>query len=141
MYGTYETHWWAKVDDDINCSPEDIAEVLQYSLAAMQYSPSDNEQYNLHYDTTWSLAYALNDVIKSEEYYENPLIQSEISGSGYECNYLLGYKLRGFAPMLMRRYLLVTNFTGLSVSTLPVYNTAWISFKLYNCWILGSDYF
>lgn len=130
------------MDDDIDCSPEDIAEVLQYSLAAVQYSQSDNEQYNLHYDATWSLAYALDNVIKSEEYYDDPPLgtsQSEISGSGSECNNLLGYKLRGFAPTLMRRYLLITNFTGLSVSTLPVYNTAWIS--LYNCWILGSNYF
>ncbi len=121
------------MDDDINCSPEDMAEVLQYSLAAIQYSPSDNDQYNLQYDATWLLAYALDSVLEREDYGDPPwgTSKSEISGSGFECNNLLGYNLRGFAPMLMRRYLLAMNFTGLSVSTLLVYNTALES--LYNC--------
>ena len=108
------------MDDNINCSPRDIAEVLQYSLAAIQHPPSDNERYKLHYDATWMLAYALNNVLMGEEYDVPPwdVSRSEISGSGAECNSLLGYKLRGFAPMLMRRYLLGMNLTGLSVSSL-----------------------
>ena len=110
------------MDDDINCSPEDIAEVLQYSLAATQYHkpPSDNEQYNLHYDATRMLAYALDNVLKREEYDVPPweTSKSEVSGSGSECNRLVDYTSRGFAPLLMRKYLLVMNLTGLSVSSL-----------------------
>ena len=110
------------MDDNIKCSPEDIAGVLQYSLAVIQYHkpPSDNEQYNLHYDATQMLAYALDNVLKREEFDHLPwgTSKSEAIGSGSECNCLADYTLRGFAPMLLRKYLLVMNLTGLSVSTL-----------------------
>ena len=40
MYGSYETNWWATKDDGLvlDCSPEDRAEVLEYSLAALHYA-------------------------------------------------------------------------------------------------------
>lgn len=136
------------MDDDITCSPDDIAEVLQYSLAAVQYPLSDDIQYNLHHDTTWMLAYALDSILKREEYDDLPwdTPESELSGSAgsCECNCLVDYKSRGFAPMLMRRHLLAVNFTGLSVSTKS--NTVWkcMHVCMYARNILGylgSDYF
>lgn len=47
-YGTYEFRWWT-VEDDIltdlglNCSPEDRAEVLEFSLAALHISSSSSD--------------------------------------------------------------------------------------------------
>ena len=40
MYGSYETNWWAAKDDGLvlDCSPEDRAEVLEYSLTALHYA-------------------------------------------------------------------------------------------------------
>ena len=42
-YGTYESQWWtmedeALTDDERKCSPEERAEVLEFSLAALQFS-------------------------------------------------------------------------------------------------------
>ena len=96
------------MDDNTNCTPEDITEVLQYSLAAVQYPPS-----------TWMFAYALDKVLKGEEYnLPWDASRSKASGSGTQGNSLLGYKLRGSVPMLMRMCLLGMNSTGLSVSSL-----------------------
>lgn len=37
-YGSYESQWWAsQMDEPINCSPEDRAEVLQFSFAALHF--------------------------------------------------------------------------------------------------------
>ena len=47
-YGTYESQWWTIEDETfhdvgLNCSPEDRAEVLEFSLAALHVSsPSDS---------------------------------------------------------------------------------------------------
>jgi hypothetical protein len=42
-YGTYESQWWAVEDDEsfikeeLNCSAEDRAKVLEFSLAALHF--------------------------------------------------------------------------------------------------------
>ena len=41
-YGSYGSEWWSVEDDitshnQIKCSPEDRAEVLEYSLAALHF--------------------------------------------------------------------------------------------------------
>ena len=65
-YGSYESQWWTthsnETKDIVGCSPDDIAEVLQFSLAALHFrTPSrDNLFYHSCYDATWTLAYALN---------------------------------------------------------------------------------
>lgn len=107
------------MDDNIHCSPEDLGEMLQYSLAAMHHPSGDDQLYNLHYDATWMLAYALDSVIK----YGNPMwnaSETKVSGSGSEYSCLVDYKSRDFAPMLMKRHLFFTNLTGLSVSSLCI---------------------
>ena len=97
MYGDYEAQWWSIQDDDIedgsiNCSPEERAEVLQYSLAALHFpSPYENasldlmsisstanfvekrrnsyhtefEFYHQCYDAALALAFTLNQTIES----------------------------------------------------------------------------
>lgn len=61
-YGTYETYWWSTYSDSIECSPEDIADVLKYSLAATHFNVLSNESlfYRHCYDATMVLAYVLN---------------------------------------------------------------------------------
>ena len=48
-YGAYESRWWTVEDEmltdldlELNCSPEDRAEVLEFSLAALHISSSDS---------------------------------------------------------------------------------------------------
>ena len=37
-YGSYESQWWAaQMDEEVNCNPQDRAEVLQFSLAALHF--------------------------------------------------------------------------------------------------------
>lgn len=53
MYGDYEVQWWSIQNDDtgdgsVKCSPEERAEVLQYSLAALHFpSPYENASFDL----------------------------------------------------------------------------------------------
>ena len=71
-YGTYESHWWTKGSDDhvenssmIYCSPEDRAEVLQYSFAVSHISKISDVTFNRNkysaycYDAIIALAFAL----------------------------------------------------------------------------------
>jgi hypothetical protein len=38
IYGSYESQWWAsKMDEKVNCRPQDRAEVLQFSFAALHF--------------------------------------------------------------------------------------------------------
>ena len=46
-YGTYETQWWtindeALTDYELKCSPEERAETLEFSLAALHFSSVSN---------------------------------------------------------------------------------------------------
>ena len=46
-YGTYESQWWtmedeAIADDELKCSPEERAEVLEFSLASLHFSSVPN---------------------------------------------------------------------------------------------------
>ena len=36
-YGSYESHWWATNDSQVECTPTEIADVLQFSLAALHF--------------------------------------------------------------------------------------------------------
>ena len=76
-YGTYESQWWSTKDDTWDhCSPEQRAEVLQFSFAALHYPPStessqttpkDHDVFEFEHvceDAVWSLAIALNKTIE-----------------------------------------------------------------------------
>lgn len=111
-YGSYELQWWTKVDGNLSpCSHKDVADVLQFSLAVLHFPvlPQDN---HLSFHATWTLAYALHNAIK-----EFPDVDSSVvDASGLDCVQWNDYKSRGFAPMLLTKYLLATNLTGMSVS-------------------------
>ena len=71
-YGVYDSHWWMgkkmSIDD---CSAEDIAEVLKYSLAVVHFHKPyrSNATFNHScYDATFTLALALNKTIKGIYY-------------------------------------------------------------------------
>ena len=123
MYGSYELLWWTKLEDN-KCNHEDISETLKFSLAVLhshvQESPRDDEQYNVYHDSTWTLAYALDNATREEGVNLNgfSLKVSAVSGSGLDCDQLSDYRLSGFIPTLMKKYLLATNFTGISVSSI-----------------------
>lgn len=63
-YGFYESEWWTKeTTADEQCGSDDIAMVLQYSLAVVHFHrPSTRNAmfYYSCYDATFTLALALN---------------------------------------------------------------------------------
>ena len=76
-YGSYESQWWSVEDSsDDQCSPNDRAEVLQFSLAALHYPlpkeallsavkvDTDFEFGRSCRDAAWTLAFALNKTIE-----------------------------------------------------------------------------
>jgi hypothetical protein len=67
-YGMYDSHWWMGKKMSIDeCSSGDIAEVLQYSLAAIHFHKPyrSNATFNHScYDATYTLAFALNKTIE-----------------------------------------------------------------------------
>ena len=68
MYGSNEPHLFNEVENNVQfihlCGLEDIAEVLQYSLAALQFRTLPNSSSDLYhlscYDAIWTLTLALN---------------------------------------------------------------------------------
>lgn len=64
----FDSNWWMGKKMSIDyCSPEDIAEVLQYSLAVMHFHKPfrSNATFNHScYDATITLASALNKTIE-----------------------------------------------------------------------------
>ena len=117
-YGSYESHWWAYFEDE--CSPEEIAEVLQFSLAALHFHiPSrSNLFYTFCYDATVALAYALHEVV--EDVHIDDTLWNADRYFGLECGLLTNYltMCRSSAKMslLIKNHLRTTNFTGVSVS-------------------------
>ena len=123
-YGSYEFQWWATQNHKVEhrCSPEDIAEVLQFSLAALHFHIPAEEGlfYQSCYDTTWTLAYALNEVIKDvdiSESWQDAGTSTSASASGSGCGQTTDHSFRNesIVPMLMKQHLEATNFVGLSV--------------------------
>ena len=77
-YGVYDSCWWMgkkmSIDD---CSADDIAEVLKYSLAVMHFHKPyrSNATFNHScYDATFTLVFALNKTIEGIIYKSKPLI-------------------------------------------------------------------
>lgn len=48
-YGSHEMYWWATNDNRIKCAPKEMAEALQYSLAALHFPslPDEMESPNV----------------------------------------------------------------------------------------------
>ena len=67
-YGVYNSRWWMGKKMSIDrCSAEEIADVLQYSLAVVHFhKPYRSNAMFSHscYDATFTLAFALNKTIE-----------------------------------------------------------------------------
>ena len=62
-YGSYESKWWiAPLDEDVyhQCTPEQRAEVLQYSLAVRQLQDSIEDSDIESYSGIVRLSYVIN---------------------------------------------------------------------------------
>ena len=119
-YGSYEYQWWTKQDNDDQCSGDDLARVLRFSLAVLHYHeiPRKNELHNLYYDATKALALAVHDAIR-DGHFDDIRWATFGSGdsSGLECDTSSNYRSAGYATTAVNSYLKATNFTGMSVST------------------------
>ena len=112
-YGTYEQQWWISQSNhsDNECSSDDIAYTLQYSLAVTHFNTSmrNNMFYHVYYDAVLSLAYALERVVENESGYAlrkmNDKIQCIDNSYTKNISSLVNEELRN------------TNFVGSSVST------------------------
>ena len=110
-YGTYEPRWWdskGNHSEDEQCSSDNLAHTLQYSLAVSHFNTSmmSSIPYHVCYDAVFSLAYALNSVIQDGGSDAKSLSVSEHR----QCRYASGISL------LVNEQLRNTHFIGNSVS-------------------------
>ena len=115
-YGMYDPQWWISQDNHSGdeCSSEDIAHTLQYSLAVSHFNAlmMNNIPYHVCYDAVFSLAYALEKVIQNGGSDATILNMDNMNRSDYrQCRYTSTLSLR------INKQLRNTNFTGNSVST------------------------
>lgn len=115
-YGMYDPQWWISQDNHSGdeCSSEDIAHTLQYSLAVSHFNAllMNNIPYHVCYDAVFSLAYALQKVIQNGGSDATILSMDNMNRSDYrQCRYTSTLSLR------INKQLRNTNFTGNSVST------------------------
>ena len=127
-YGTYESQWWVKQsgDMDYECSSEDVAEVLQFSLAVSYFHNSSREEdiyYSVCYDAVWALAYVLHEVAEDIDLHRSRSIDEMLTwGAHNSTGYWCGQTVARFCSSsnnmhsLIRKYLKTTNFSGMSVS-------------------------
>ena len=127
-YGSYESRWWANQSNDADdtCSPDDIAEVLQFSLAVLHFHiPSrDNLFYHSCYDATWSLAYALDKAMEGKDYLlwaiwllsrlEYKLIHFHTTENRQWTKYLHNHSRN--MSQLIKKHIEDSSFQGISVS-------------------------
>ena len=112
-YGSYKSQWWINYEE--NCSPDDIAKVLQFSLAALHFDVScrDKMFYHFCYDATWVLAHTLHGSIGTNE------SLWRASSSRSECSEVITdcfCKLQGNLSCQMMDRLQTLKFKGTSVS-------------------------
>ena len=118
MYGWYSEDWWRSLDN-ISCSEDKLAAVLERALVVEQYPIAAKEIHNssfspfvetLAYDSVFTLALALNRTVHMINTNDTldcgpspvPLEEFSYDNSSTAC--------------LIRHSLSNTNFTGLSVS-------------------------
>ena len=77
MYATDGSRWWITQDNidehDHGCSSENIAEVLQFSLAVSNFpfNSRNGLYYDICYDATMALAYSLHVVTQKVDLHSN----------------------------------------------------------------------
>ena len=134
-YGTYEPWWWISQSDD-ECSSDDIANTLQYSLAVSHFNSSmrnnDNNIlfYHVCYDAVFSLVYALEKVAENKQIntVTSSHMDEKIRCQGMDNAY------SGNISSLINEQLRNISFIGDSVSMIYGYiNKMWL------CMILALD--
>ena len=131
-YGIYGSQWWLSQSNpyDEECSSDDIAHALEFSLAVSYFHTLMGEKifYNTCYDATWALALALNGVIEDIDLYIGDYIGDYISDYDddnvtymeYSCD-CSGQMIDSIENIrelhsLINKRLWSVNFTGKSVS-------------------------
>ena len=121
-YGFYEPMWWTSQhnDTDDECSRENVAEVLQFSLAVSHFHSPWREMmyYHVCYDATWTLAYALDKVVQNTGFnYTDDILWNDNTMT-FRCSGLINQLCSSIDNMhsALNKYLRTTNFTGMSVS-------------------------
>ena len=115
-YGTYEPQWWVSQSNptDDECTSDDIAYTLQFSLAVSQFTTSTRENnnifYHVCYDAVFSLAYALERVFENED---NKTSWNMCNKTKSEC---CQYIDNSYTSSLINERLRDTDFIGCSVS-------------------------
>ena len=111
-YGTYEPQWWMSQGNhsEDECTSDDLAHTLQYSLAVSHFNTSmfNSILYHACHDAVYSLAYALKRLIQNGSSDAMSLIVGDKTRS--QCRYSSSISL------LINEQLRYTNFTGNSVS-------------------------
>ena len=115
-YGTYEPQWWMSQGNhsEDECTSDDLAHTLQYSLAVSHFNTSmmNSILYHVCHDAVYSLAYALKRLIQNGGSDAMSLIVGDKTRS--QCRYSRNRSL------LTNEQLRYTNFTGNSVSILYI---------------------
>ena len=108
-------------DTDNDCRAQDVAEILQFSLAVSHFrSPSrENLFYHVCYDAMFTLAYALQNVMQDMDF-EKMLWNANNTMQGFESDELTPncYRNNQKLHSLLNHHLRSTNFTGKSVCLL-----------------------
>ena len=108
-------------DTDNDCSAQDVAEILQFSLAVSHFRiPSrDNLFYHVCYDAMFTLAYALQNVTQDMDF-EKMLWNANNTMQEFESDELTAkcYTNNLNLHTLLNHHLRSTNFTGKSVRLL-----------------------
>ena len=123
-YGMYDPQWWNSQGNHSGdeCSSDDIAHTLQYSLAVSHFNASmmnNNISYHICYDAVLSLTYALKSVIQNggSDATILSMVPDSMNGSEYrQCRYTSSISL------WINEQLRNTSFIGKSVSITKSYN-------------------
>ena len=124
-YPTDGSRWWITQDNvdelDYECSSENIAEVLQFSLAISNFPSTSRNTlyYDICYDATLALAHSLRTMTQKVDLYNNITECMWNGQSNYSrisaCNHEF-QRCGSSIHSLLSDYLLNVSFTGTSVS-------------------------
>lgn len=125
LFLTYgDSQWWSNFNDD-ECTSDDIAHALEFSLAVSYFHMLLREKmfYNTCYDATWALAYVLHGIIEDIDLYVGDYVSDYVDDNATDMEYGCSYSSDGIENSrelhsLINEGLRNINFTGKSVSKL-----------------------
>ena len=120
-YASYMSKWWVTPEDE-ECSSDNIAEVLQFSLTALYFytTSGDKLYYDVCYDAVLALADSLHEVSQKMDlgYADSMSSQWWTMSDNRECEQNFHNICRRGSELhsLLNEHLVMVNFTGQSVS-------------------------